>query len=91
MKKEELKDNMIVKINKGQYGTVTSFNGKPFQIVFSNFTNPVDKWADDLTRVSGRTNNYDIEEIYDGSSIKNPISILQPKFTPEGLPLLWKR
>jgi hypothetical protein len=40
--------------------------------------------------VKSENRNYDIVEIYDGSSITNADEVFKPKFTAEGLPLLWK-
>lgn len=89
----ELKSNQVVKLKNGMFGTVCDFNGKPFQLVFNSFTNPVVNWDEDLKKRSkteaGR--NYDIEEVYDGSSLSNPKEVFSKKFKPDNLKLVWAR
>lgn len=80
-------NNQIVRLRNGKFGCVDSFNNKPHLLVFYSFTSV-------LTRYNGykhkTKSDYDIVEVYDGSSIENVTNIWKKSFAPEGLPLIWK-
>lgn len=85
----EIGSNQIVKTANGMFGVVVSFNDKPCHIVFTSFTNPIDKWDDNLEHKSG---SYSIVEVYDGSSLESPLSAFKKRTkVEETLPLLYKK
>jgi hypothetical protein len=92
MAAKALENNNLVKNRRGDFGVVVSWNGKPKYIVYKALMQIVDKFDDNLNYkgVKSENRNYDIVEIYDGSSITNADEVFKPKFTAEGLPLLWK-
>jgi hypothetical protein len=85
----ELNNNQVVKIANGMFGVVVSFNNKPSHIVFTSFTNPIEKWDSNLEHKSA---NYSIVEVYDGSTLASPLDAFK-KCTKveETLPLLYKK
>lgn len=82
----ELNVNNIVQLRNGIYGVVSSFNNKPFQIIFKAYTSPVDKYDDNLKH---KNNAYDIVKVFDGSSIENPKVVFSNKFNADGLAEVW--
>ncbi|MBR6517605.1 MAG: hypothetical protein IKT40_12310 [Bacilli bacterium] len=79
-------------MRNGLIGLVSSFNGAPLQIIFRSYTSPVGKYDNDLKFIQKKENpSYDIVEVYDGSTIKDPKKAFTKNFTVEGLELLWKR
>lgn len=88
-KKFELNNNQVVKTTNGLFGVVVSFNNKPSHIVFTSFTNPVEKWNENLEHNSA---NYSIEEVYDGSALTTPLDAFKKRTkVEETLPLLYKK
>ena len=83
----ELKSNQVVKLRNGKFGAVASFNGKPFQIVFTSFTTPTKRYDENF---NNKNHEYDIVEIFDGSSIE-VASVFKASFNADGLNSIWKR
>lgn len=83
----ELQKNQIVKLRNGNFGAVASFNDKAFQIIFTAFTSPLRRYDENL---KAKNNNYDIVEVYDGSSVENVTDVFKKSFNAEGLKLIWK-
>lgn len=83
-----LKENQIVELRNGIYGVVASFNGKPFQLIFRAYSNPVSKY--DEKTLKHKNAEYDIVKIYDGSKVENVLDVFKGKFTPEGLDCVWE-
>ena len=85
----KLDNNQVIKIANGMIGVVVSFNNKPSHIVFTSFTNPIGKWDSNLEHKSA---NYSIVEVYDGSSLENPLDAFKKRTNvEEALPLLYKK
>lgn len=85
----ELKCNQVVKCVNGMFGLVVCFNGKPSHIVFTSFTNPIGKWNDKLEH---KCANYSIVEVYDGSSLEDPLDAFKKRtHIEETLPLVYKK
>ena len=70
MAKFKLACNQVVRLRNGKLGIVVCFNNTPSHIVFSSFTNPITKWDENLKHSN---DDYDIVEVYDGSTLENPI------------------
>ena len=83
----ELQKNQIVKLRNGSFGAVASFNDKAFQIIFTAFTSPIRKYDADL---KAKNSNYDIVEVYDGTSLAEVTDVFKRSFNAEGLKLIWK-
>ena len=87
--KEILNDNcVVVVLRNGMIGTVVNFNGKPSHLILKSYCNPISKYNDELKH---KNNNYDIMEIYDGSTIEDVDSVFKPRFEVSELNLIWKR
>ena len=84
----EFKENQVVKLRNGIYGVTASFNGKPFQLVFTAFTTPTRRYDDNL---KNKNENYDIVEIYDGTKLEDVADVFKKSFNADGLELIWKR
>lgn len=82
-----LGNNNVVKLRNGLFGLVSSFNNKPLQVIFKSYTSTLDKYDENLKH---KNSNYDIVEVYDGSTIDNPKKVFAKKFTAEQLECLWK-
>jgi hypothetical protein len=80
--------NQIVVLRNGVIGVVACFNGRPFQLVFKSYTSPIGRYDSEL---KNKNNNYDVVEIFDGSTIENVLDVFKSKFTTEGLERIWKR
>ena len=70
MAKFNLSCNQVVRLRNGKLGIVVCFNNTPSHIVFSAFTNPITKWDENLKHSN---DDYDIVEVYDGSTLENPM------------------
>ena len=70
MAKFKLARNQVVRLRNGKLGIVVCFNNTPSHIVFSSFTNPITKWDENLKHANS---DYDIVEVYDGSTLENPM------------------
>ena len=86
-KKFTLSPNNIVELKNKKLGVVTSFNGEPSVIVFSNYCNPLKKYSEEL---KNKNEDYDIVRVYDGSSVPSLDSVFKSKFNTDELPLLWE-
>lgn len=86
----KLKENQIVVLRNGIIGVVTGFNGKPAQVVFPSFTKPARQYDEKTFVVAGTNRNYDIVEVYDGSSVETYKEIFSKKFKTEGLKRIWR-
>ena len=62
--------NQVVRLRNGKLGIVVCFNNTPSHIVFSSFTNPITKWDENLKHANS---DYDIVEVYDGSTLESPM------------------
>lgn len=87
----KLESNNIVKLKNGLIGAVTSFNGSPSIIVFEKYANPVSHYDENLCKKRAKGVLYDIEEVYDGSSVGDIGSLYSRQFDISSLPLVWKR
>lgn len=76
MKRTELTNSSVVMTKNGKVGIVASFNGKPSHIIFTSFTNPIDKWDEDLNHVN---DNYTITEVRDGSKVDNALDAFKKR------------
>lgn len=76
MKISDLTSSHVVLTNNDKIGVVVSFNGKPSHIIFASFTNPINKWNDDLTNSN---DNYSIKEVRDGSTLDNVLDAFKKK------------
>lgn len=76
MKRTELTSSSVVMTKNGKVGIVASFNGKPSHIIFTSFTNPIDKWDEDLNHVN---DNYTITEVRDGSKVDNALDAFKKR------------
>lgn len=76
MKISDLTSSHVVLTNNDKIGVVVSFNGKPSHIIFASFTNPINKWNDDLTNSN---DNYSIKEVRDGSTLDNVLNAFKKK------------
>lgn len=83
----ELGNNNVVKLRNGLNGIVTSFNDKPVQIIFKSYTSTLDKYDENLKH---KNSNYDIVEVFDGSSIDNVKKVFAKKFNTDDLNSIWK-
>lgn len=83
----ELGNNNVVVLRNGLCGIVTSFNNKPVQIIFRSYTSTIDKYDENLKH---KNSNYDIVEVFDGSSIDNVKKVFAKKFNTNNLESLWK-
>lgn len=87
----ELSCNNIVRLKNGFVGAVTCFNGKPTVIAFKNYANPVSNYDGELNKKNSKGTDYDIEEVYDGSSVEDMGSVYSKRFNLSELPSIWKR
>lgn len=76
MKRSELTSSNVVMTKNGKVGIVVSFNDKPSHIIFASFTNPIDKWDDDLNHAN---DNYTITEVRDGSKVENVLDAFKKR------------
>ena len=76
MKRTELTSSNVVMTKNGKVGIVVSFNGKPSHIIFASFTNPIDKWDEDLNHTN---DNYTITEVRDGSKVENVLDAFKKR------------
>lgn len=76
MKLSELTSSHVVLTNNDKIGVVVSFNNKPSHIIFASFTNPINRWNDDLIYSN---NNYSIKEVRDGSQLDNVLDAFKKK------------
>ena len=76
MKRSELTTSSVVMTKNGKVGIVASFNGKPSHIIFTSFTNPIDKWDEDLNHAN---DNYTITEVRDGSKVDNALDAFKKR------------
>lgn len=76
MKRSDLTSSSVVITKNGKVGVVVSFNGKPSHIIFASFTNPIDKWDDDLNHAN---DNYTITEVRDGSKVDNALDAFKKR------------
>lgn len=76
MKRTELTNSSVVMTKNGKVGIVASFNGKPSHIIFASFTNPIDKWDEDLNHAN---DNYTITEVRDGSKVDNALDAFKKR------------
>lgn len=76
MKRTELTSSSVVMTKNGKVGIVASFNGKPSHIIFTSFTNPIDKWDEDLNHAN---DNYTITEVRDGSKVDNALDAFKKR------------
>jgi len=83
----ELQNNQVVKLRNGKFGVVASFNEKPFQIIFAAFTSPIKRYNADLKH---KNENYDIVEVFNGSSVENVTDVFKAKFNAENLEKVWE-
>lgn len=88
MAKFELGCNQVVKLRNGKIGIVVCFNDTPSHIVFSAFTNPVNKFDENL---QNKNHDYDIVEVYDGSNLNNALDAFKKRTNiEENCELLYK-
>ena len=84
----QFENNQVVKLRNGKMGVVASFNGRPFQLVFSAFSMPIRRFDENF---NNSNHDYDVVEVYDGSSIDNVVNVFKASFTTNGLNLVWER
>jgi hypothetical protein len=56
-------------------------------IIFTAFTSPLRRYDENL---KAKNNNYDIVEVYDGSTVENVTDVFKKSFNADGLKLIWK-
>lgn len=83
----ELSSNQVVKLRNGKFGVVASFNDKPFQLIFAAYTNPIKRYDESLKH---KNHDYDIVEVFNGSSIENVTDVFKNSFNADGLESVWK-
>lgn len=83
----ELSNNQVVKLRNGKFGVVASFNNKPFQLIFAAYTNPTKRYDENLKH---KNHEYDIVEVFNGSSIGEVTDVFKNSFKADGLELVWK-
>ena len=83
----ELQKNQVVKLRNGKFGATAAFNDKVFQIVFTAFTSPIKRYDANL---KNKNSNYDIVEVFDGSSLENVTDVFKASFNANGLNSIWK-
>lgn len=76
MKRSDLTGSSVVMTKNGKIGIVVAFNGKPSHIIFASFTNPIDKWDEDLNHAN---DNYSITEVRDGSKVENALDAFKKR------------
>jgi len=84
----ELQKNQVVKLRNGKFGVTAAFNDNVFQLIFAAFTTPSNKYDADL---KNKNADYDIVEVFDGSSMENVRDAFKASFKADGLPSIWKR
>jgi hypothetical protein len=84
----ELQKNQVVLLRNGKYGATAAFNDKVFQIVFAAFTSPIKRYDEDL---KNKNENYDIVEVFDGSTLEKVTDVFKNSFKADGLKSIWKR
>ena len=84
----ELQKNQIVKLRNGVYGATAAFNDKVFQVIFTAFTTPARRFDANLKHSN---TNYDIMEVYDGTSLEAVADVFKKSFNASGLNVVWKR
>lgn len=83
----KLEKNQVVKLRNGRFGVTASFNDKAFQLVFAAFTTPVRRYDENL---KNKNENYDIVEVFDGSTLENVVDVFKASFKADGLKSVWK-
>jgi hypothetical protein len=83
-----LSKNQVVKLRNGRFGVTACFNDKPFQLIFTAYTTPINRYDNDLKH---KNSEYDIVEIFDGSSLEKVTDVFKRNFTTEGLESVWVR
>lgn len=84
----ELQKNQIVKLRNGKFGATAIFNDKVFQIIFATFTTPIKRYDENLKT---KNENYDIVEVFDGSTLEKVTDVFKTSFNANGLKSVWKR
>ena len=84
----ELKENQVVKLRNGKVGVVTSFNGKPFQIIFDSYSNPVARYDKKLEH---KNHDYDIVSVFSGESVSEPKDVFKKSFDIDALKRVWRK
>lgn len=82
-----LENNQIVKLRNGKVGATASFNDKVYQIVFATYSNPISRYDENLKH---KNSEYDIVEVFDGSTIENVTDVFKNSFSTDGLKSVWK-
>lgn len=80
--------NNVVVLRNGIVGVVGCFNNKPSWLIFKSYINPVSKYDNELKH---KNSQYDVMQVYDGSSIENADDVFKGRFSTDGLELLWER
>lgn len=75
-------------MRNGLVGVVAYFGDKPSWLIFKAYINPLNKYDGELKH---KNSNYDIMEVYDGSTIEDVNNVFKTSFTTDELPLVWKR
>jgi hypothetical protein len=83
----ELQKNQVVKLRNGKFGATAAFNDKVFQLIFTAFTSPIRRYDANLKT---KNENYDIVEVFDGSTLENVTDVFKTSFNAEGLKSIWK-
>ena len=84
----ELQKNQVVKLRNGKFGATATFNDKVFQIIFAAFTTPIKRYDENLKT---KNENYDIVEVFDGSTLEKVTDVFKTSFNANGLKSVWKR
>ena len=83
----ELQKNQVVKLRNGKFGVTATFNDKVFQIIFTAFTSPIRRYDENL---KAKNSDYDIVEVFDGSTLEKVTDVFKTNFNAEGLNSVWK-
>lgn len=84
----ELTQNTIVKLRNGIVGLVVFFNNQPAYIILPKFIKRMSQYDSELKY---KTNHdYDIVEIYDGSSLEDVSLAFRSRFNLDSFPLIAK-
>ena len=84
----DLQKNQVVKLRNGKFGATATFNDKVFQIIFTAFSTPIKRYDENL---KNKNAEYDIVEIFDGSSLEKVTDVFKGSFKADGLTSVWKR
>lgn len=78
----------LVRLRNGLIGVVACFGDVPSWLIFKAYINPINKYDENLKH---KNTQYDIMEVYDGSTIEDVNNVFKTRFNTDNLELIWKR